>query len=102
MKTYFTMSLLLLTALVLMGCATTAKVTQGTLEAIGIAENGAMRVAATAEAKHQITDAQWQQDCRCSRQVSTRLRCRLQWRSRGMGPSLGACQRDGSAPRAMS
>lgn len=45
----------------LIGCATPAKIAYSTLDSIGVAENGAMTVAATAFAKGQITQDQWNQ-----------------------------------------
>lgn len=45
----------------IVGCASPAKIAYSTLASIGVAENGAMTVAATAYVKGQITQAQWNQ-----------------------------------------
>lgn len=57
----FTLCLVGLFVATLPGCATPAKIAYSTLASIGVAENGAMTVAATAYAKGQITQAQWNQ-----------------------------------------
>lgn len=60
LKQLFLVPLLAL-CLWLSGCATAAKVTYSTLASIGVAENGAMTVAANAEVRGQITQDQWNQ-----------------------------------------
>jgi hypothetical protein len=57
----FTLCLVGLLVATVAGCSSPAKIVYSTLASVGVAENGAMTVAANAYAKGQITQAQWNQ-----------------------------------------